>query len=93
MVDLDGSLLALRWCNVIISVIALVLCVFDFRRRGGYMVGPFMWILHVLVFDTARVAGIPLTDAQFSFWGHAVILHGEFLLLGVLVTEARKRAR
>ena len=79
-------LVELRWAQVALSVVAmlfwLVLAI-KHRRYWGYTVAPILFLLHIIVFNVARLYGFPPDTPTANLWSISIRVMG-IIAAGIL---------
>lgn len=76
----------LRWVQVVLCLVAMSLWVafaLQHRRYWGYTLAPILFLLHILIFNIARMFGIPEDMHTANLWSISIRVMG-ILAAGIL---------
>jgi hypothetical protein len=76
----------LRWAQIILSSVALIfwlLLAVRYERYLGYIIAPILFLLHIVVFNVARLFGFPADASWTNLWSISIRIMG-VLAAGIL---------
>jgi hypothetical protein len=84
---------SLRYVTLFLCVLGMLVWLPWFWRnsyRRWYLVAPFTWIAHVIIYNVVRLLEIPIPVTTINIWSASITVHALLLIIGGGVVFVRR---